>query len=193
MAVERTEPLPGLAELPPRSLRLRGPVWGVDPSTLRHSFGIVLPGAPPVVAPAVRWDTISLPLKRHAAGPADWYASQFRTVHPFVLRLLEEYGAPIAVWVEEPFAAGKQHVHPSSNRTLGVLLAVLGFALGTDVAIELVQPNTWKSLAMGQGWGHAKPEQYLRWAVEHAGYTGILEDEAAGIGIATAAGVKVGQ
>lgn len=187
MASERTEALPGIVEVPPRSLRLTEPVWGVDPSTLRHSFGMLLPGE----VPRVLWDTISLPLKRHAAGPADWYAAQFRTVHPFVKRLLEEHGTPAAVWVEEPFAHGKSKVHPSSNRTLGVLLAALGFCLGA-APVELVGPMTWKALALGQGWGHASPVQYLRWAHEHAGYTGILEDEAAGIAIATAAGVKLG-
>jgi hypothetical protein len=64
----------------------------------------------------------------------------------------------------------------------------LGFTLGCPV--ELVQPNTWKAGSMGAGWGSCTPEQYLKWAQEHAGYTGTLEDEAAGILIATAAGVK---
>jgi hypothetical protein len=184
VAAERTSPLPGMVDLPPRSLQLTEPVWGIDPSTQRHAVGILVPGHPTVV----RWETLSLPLKRNARNAADWYASQFRAIHPFLQQLVAEYGAPVRVDVEEPFAKGKQHVHPSSNRTLGVLLAALGFTLGCPV--ELVQPNTWKAGSMGAGWGSCTPEQYLKWAQEHAGYTGTLEDEAAGILIATAAGVK---
>lgn len=188
MAGERTQPLPGLVDLPPRSLRLRAPAWGVDPSTLRISVGIVGAGDGP---PAVTWHTVSLPLKRHAHSPAGWYAACMRLILPFFKELVLEYGAPGVVWVEEPFAHGKNKVHPSSNRMLGVLLAALGMLLGLDTVMELVGPMTWKAAALGQGWGHAKPEQYLRWAQEHAGYTGTLEDEAAGILIATAAGVRM--
>jgi hypothetical protein len=188
VAAERTQPLPGLVDLPPRSLRLRAPVWGVDPSTLRISVGIVGAGDGP---PAVSWHTVSLPMKKHAHSAAGWYAGCLRVILPFLKELIAEHGVPAMVWVEEPFAHGKNKVHPSSNRMLGVLLAALGMLIGLDTVMELVGPMTWKALALGQGWGHAKPEQYLRWAQEHAGYTGTLEDEAAGIGIATAAGVKM--
>jgi hypothetical protein len=186
---------------PPRSLTgLDGPVWGVDPSSLRMAFGALLPeyalAVPPfeparvmrTAEPTVVWSTVSLPRKLEGAW---WFTLSYRAIVDRVDELRCAWGVPALVLVEEPFASGQARVHPTSNRMLGVLLAALGHVLGQAVRVELVHSNTWKLLAMGKGNGHAKPPAYLEWAREQADYTGELEDEAAAIGIATAAGVKL--
>jgi hypothetical protein len=201
MAAEAQLPL-GAGLQPPRSLTaLDGPVWGVDPSTLRMSFGAVIPeyalAVPPheparvmtTAPPEIRWATVSLPRKVEPLSA--WFGLSFAWTGEEILRLRGEWGEPALVLVEEPFAGGQARVHPSSNRMLGVLLAALGSAFGHRVRVELVHPNSWKLAAMGKGRGSAKPPEYLEWAREVAGYSGELEDEAAAIGIATAAGVRL--
>ena len=177
---------------PPASLQLVDAVWGIDPSTLRVSIGMLLPTG---AAPRVAWETCSLP--KHRSDPGVWFALCLAELEPFFHGLVERYGRPLQVGVEEPFGGGGKSgdkkprtVHPSSNRMLGVTLAALGRAVGQQTLTFLIQPNSWKRAAMGQGWGGAKPAQYLAWA-QSVGYSGVLEDEAAGIGVATATGVLV--
>lgn len=172
---------------PPVSLRLGDPVWGIDPSTLRVSVGILEPRA--LAAPTLSWRTCSLP--RKSPDPARWFAGALGVLVPFFRGLVDAYGVPILVDVEEPFAGGKTRVHPSSNRMIGVILAALGHVLGAQAESRLVQPNVWKSRGLGQGFGTCTPAVYTAWARDVAGYTGELEDEAAAIGIATAAGVEL--
>ena len=178
---------------PPASLSgLTAPVWGVDPSTLRMSFAAVIPytGHPQLASgrPAVEWSTVSLPRKVEPLSA--WFGLAFQWTCDHVRELRAEWGEPALVLVEEPFAGGQARVHPSSNRMLGVLLAALGYML-PRCDVQLVHPNVWKKEGLGAGRGAAKPAEYLAWAREIAGYTGDLEDEAAAIGIATAAGVRL--
>jgi hypothetical protein len=208
MAAEAQLPL-GAGLQPPRSLTaLDGPVWGVDPSTLRMSFGAVIPeyalAVPPheparvmtTAPPEIRWATVSLPRKVEPISA--WLGLSFEWIRIEIFERAREWGEPALVLVEEPFGGGgkpgqkkARTVHPTSNRMLGVLLAALGSAFGHRVRVELVHPNSWKLAAMGKGRGSAKPPEYLEWAREVAGYSGELEDEAAAIGIATAAGVRL--
>lgn len=193
---------------PPRSLTgLSGPVWGCDPSSLRMSFAAVVPPmrwlageaageAIPGAPVTVTWSTVSLPRKTELQSW--WFALCYRAIVGEVAELAERWGRPDLVLVEEPFGGGgkpgdkkPRTVHPTSNRMLGVLLAGLGHVFGMTVDVQLISPMSWKALALGKGGGHAKPAVYLEWARTAAGYTGELEDEAAAIGIATAAGVKL--
>lgn len=173
---------PGLG--PPRSLRtLTDPCWGIDPSSLRVSLAVVPAGAGEVVVM-----TRSLP--KASMGLSRWYAESHAVLVPW----LEEMAArfpPGLVLLEEPFSHGKSHVHPTSNRMLGVLLAALGRALGSPVElVELIGPQSWKARALGKGHGHAKKDEVMAWARDAAGYQGELQDEADAIGIATAAALQ---
>jgi hypothetical protein len=181
---------------PPRSLTgLERPVWGIDPSTLRVSLAIIAPG---IVGGEPMIGVRTQPLPQNLPNQARRFWLAYRALVPFFNQAVVEVGDPVLVLLEEPFGGGgkpgqksARTVHPSSNRMLGVILAALGQALGLDTGIELIQPNSWKRLAMGPGRGAAKPVEYLGWAQSEAGYSGVLEDEAAAIGIATAAGVKL--
>jgi hypothetical protein len=175
--------------VPPGSLRLSEAVWGIDASTVRVSIAAVLPIEPDDDYSRIEWDTLSLP---SGARSVAW---RFAAAHAELLPWIERMAVdrpPMAVLLEEPFGSGKRTVHPSSNRMLGVLLAVLGTVLGERVQVDLLGPQSWKRLALGEGRGHAGKGEVLRWA-QCAGYTGVLEDEADAIGVATACGVRVEQ
>lgn len=184
-----TATLPGL-DVPPWSLELDRPVFGIDPSTVRMSVCVLLP-AGERDGRAFCVETLSLPrhtdpVRRLGLGLAD--------LRPWLTRLLEAWGPQLVV-VEQPFAQAK-HVPPASYYVLGVLLAILGSCGAT---VQTVSPAEWKSKALGKGHGGVrKPkrssgEEYavLSWA-RSVGYTGSLWDEADAIGIATAGGVMLG-
>lgn len=173
---------PGLR--PPRSLTaLRDACWGLDPSSLRVSLAVVSPGG------LVDVETRSLP--KSSMGLSRWYAESYATLVPWLTARAAER-TPGLVLLEEPFSHGKSHVHPTSNRMLGVLLAALGRALAPQRVelVELIGPQSWKARALGKGHGHAKKDEILSWARAAAGYGGELQDEADAIGIATAAALQ---
>lgn len=172
------------ALVPPRSLiGLRDAVWGIDPSSLRISLAVVEAGAK-----EVHVDTRSLP--KSTMGLSRWYAEAHAVLLPWLVDMAERH-PPALVLLEEPFSHGKTHVHPTSNRMLGVLLAALGRALGSPVElVELIGPQSWKAQALGAGHGHAQKPEIMEWAWSAAGYRGCLQDEADAIGIATAAAIR---
>jgi Holliday junction resolvasome RuvABC endonuclease subunit len=183
--------LPGIS-VPPWSLALDRAVMGIDPSTRRMSAAVLVPAAERCNARgevAFVVDTRSLPQPECAARRL---AEERRTLYPWLRGLLTTWQPEVAV-VEQPFAQAK-HVPPVSYYALGVLLELLG-AFG-GVRVEMIQPSSWKRLALGAGKGGVKKpkrgssEEYevLRWARD-AGYEGSLWDEADAIGIATAGGV----
>ena len=176
------------ALVPPRSLSgLRDAVWGIDPSSLRVSVAAVIPGEYSS-GPAVEVATKSLP--KSNMGISRWYAESYAVLLPWLAELAERW-PPVLVLLEEPFSHGKTKVHPTSNRMLGVLLAALGCALGSQVElVELIGPQSWKARGLGAGHGHAQKPEILEWARRAAGYEGDLQDEADAIGIATAAAVQ---
>lgn len=152
-------------------------VWGCDPSTLRVSVAEVTPEG------VIRWDTLRLPRKQ---SPAAWFHACHQELELWLVELLVEWNEPEMFWLEEPFAGtGRTHVHPSSNRMLGVILAAVGRVLGST-PVELIGPTSWKKTAMGVGNGHLTPPEYLAWMRLNAGYTGDSQDEAAAIGVALA-------
>lgn len=169
-----TDQLAGVA--PPLSLTtLREPVWGLDPSTLRVALGVISP-APEGVS--VTWDVLSLPRLTGTwrLTSALWELKRWFKTHA-------EITMPCRVMLEQPFG---KHVHPISYQILTVVLLAAAGATGCDV--ELVAPPKWKKLALGDGHGGAPKHEILHWA-RCVGYTGLLEDEADAIGIATAGAV----
>lgn len=172
--------LPGL-ELPPASLRLSQGVWGFDPSTVRMSVAVVQRGLEHV-------DTLSLPRARDNHRR---YSVARRALEPFVAELASRF-PPSHVFVEQPFAKSK-HVHPSSYFVIGALLCALGDVLPAQCEIRLIDPMSWKSRALGKGRGFARPDEYMAWAREVAGYRGVIEDEAAAVGVATGGAILLGQ
>lgn len=181
------EPL-GLDLQPPGSLRLQAPVWGFDnPNVNRVSVACVRDG--------LEW-VETLALTRVADRQRRW-GVWFAELRPWLEGLLVRTqrvsvdAALSHVYVEEPFASTGHRQQPTSYYLMGVLWAALGATLPARVRFEEVGPGTWKRKAMGEGRGAAKPHEYLAWARVCAGYAGSIEDEAAAIGVATAAGVIV--
>lgn len=177
--------------LPPYGLELPGVVWGLDPSTLRLSAGVIVPE--PSTGAYVHWQTCSY---SQAGGMERRLASALGSLLPFLTDLRNECGTPMAVYLEQPFAGGDKpdkktgkvlRPHPHSYYFVGVVLCALGH-LFADVPVTMIDPATWKAQAMGKGRGHAKKEEILAWA-QGVGYTGLLQDEADAIAIATAGAV----
>lgn len=202
-----TATLPGL-DLPPWSLTLERPVLGIDPSTRRMAGAVLLPAAVRADAAFVV-STCSLP---QPGDVAVRLAESQALIVPWVGELVRDHGV-MRVFVEQPYG---KHVPIVSYYTLGVLLAVLATY---RLPVRMIQPSSWKLLAMGKGrgsvgkpgpkcprgGGHAWPraESYGDGSClkcGHAaygvlswaranGYTGTLYDEADAVGIATAGGV----
>lgn len=181
---------------PPANLRLRDAVLGIDPSTLRMSAGILVPDG--TGQPECRWSTVTL--QRH-----DNIANRQALAYPAIVGWLREleasYGPFQAVGLEEPLARGT--VHRSSFYVIGVLLAAIGEVL---YGVELVtwEPMGWKLAATGSGYAPGLPRSASKaakrkaelarleqWARDACGWTGTVQDESAGLGIATATGVKL--
>lgn len=175
---------------PPHGLTLPGPVWGLDPSTVRLSVGIVDAHGPEDLL--LLWHTVSYST---AGGMDRRLAAALGELLRELTELRNRYGKPMAVFLEEPFGGSDNpgkggkiiKPHPHSFYFVAVVLCALGH-LFSDVPVTMIAPTTWKAKAMGQGHGHAKKPEIMEWA--HAvGYTGALEDEADAIGIATAGAV----
>jgi Holliday junction resolvasome RuvABC endonuclease subunit len=170
----------GLDLQPPGSLSLPAPVWGVDPSTKRISVACVHRG--------LEWtETLSLPRVKDPLRRWGWFYHELTEWLP----KLWVRSAPSHVFVEEPFAPTDRRQQPTSYYLMGVLWAALAASVPAGVQFREVGPGTWKKNAMGEGHGAAKPPEYMAWAREVAGYAGVIEDEAAAIGVATAGGVIV--
>lgn len=152
------------------------PVWGIDPSTVRMSVGILLPDG------TARAETLSLP----SGTDTHRFSRAYEELYPF-LSGLARVRPPRAVSVEQPFAKGR-NVPPVSQQMVGVLMAAVGAVLPAT-PIDLISPPSWKARALGKGHGMAKPPEYLAWAQQELGYAGSLEDEAAALGIAVARAV----
>lgn len=175
--------LPGMEALvPPRSLDLPGHVWGIDPSTQKIALAILPMGAHPV--PVVQ----KLKLEQDDGG-AGRLAKLHAALGEWALPLATEY-PPTLVLIEQPFGRGKR-VHPQSYFIVGVALAALRTLLGEAGIIDTVDPMTWKRDALGEGKGAASPAVYTAWAQQVAGYEGKDEDEAAAVGVATCAGLRL--
>lgn len=180
-------PAEGTGELfaadPPRVLRVSGIRaqdacwWGIDPSTLRASVGIVRP-----VDGAVERRVVT---HSFAQGPARLSLIN-SDIRDLVAMLAASY-PPGFVLVEQPFA---KQVEPQLYYAIGALLVGLydGLHRALDVVpkIEVVGPSTWKARALGQGHGHAKKPEVMEWAQAN-GYEGALQDEADAFAIAEAA------
>jgi Holliday junction resolvasome RuvABC endonuclease subunit len=167
---------------PPGCLRLREPLYGIDPSTLRVAVAVLIPNGDE--APAMRFDILSLP---RVDGPARMGAA-FRSLEPWFRDLEERWGTPRHVFVEQPFAKGR-NVHPSSQQMVGVVLAAVGVAV-PSARLGLIAPASWKMRALGEGHGHAEKPEIMEWA-RAQGYDRAFQDEADALGVATAGGVIV--
>jgi len=164
--------------VPPRSLGLVDPVFGLDVSTQRLALGIVGPG------PRVLWHYTPL-----APGPPG--AVRLAGAHADALAWL---GAkvtqhrPVYVVVEQPFARG-HHVHPELHYAVGVVLAALGQVMHVGGIVDLMGPPAWKRRALGDGHGAATKAQVMAWAREACDYGGHVQDEADALAIATAGAI----
>lgn len=170
---------------PPHGLSLPGPVWGLDPSTLRLSAAVVAPEG-------IWWATCSYSQagtmeRRLAAGLGELLR--------FLADLRDRHGAPHGVYLEEPFGgsdkpgAGGRIIkpHPHAFYFVGLVRCALGH-LFAQPEVQMISPSTWKAKALGSGHGFAKKPEIMQWARE-VGYTGSSEDEADALGIATAGAV----
>lgn len=158
-------------------------MFGIDPSTLRVACAAVLP-----YDEGLAWDTLSLP--RLGTDPRR-FAAALDVLEPWLTRLLSEWGCPSHVFVEQPFAQGR-NVRPSGQHMVGTVLCALGHTLPLGVTVGMCGPSEWKAGAIGRGHGFDKPEQYFAWA-RSVGYTGQIEDEAAALGVATFAGIRASE
>jgi hypothetical protein len=177
---------------PPHGLLLPGPVWGLDPSTLRLAAGVVAPWDPLGEGNRTFWRTCSYST---AGGMERKLASALRELLPFFTDLRNAYGQPIAIYLEEPFGGSDKpgkggkiiKPHPHSFYFVAVVLCALGHIFA-DVPVTMIGPPSWKAKALGEGHGFAKKPEILAWA-QSIGYTGLIEDEADALGIATAGAV----
>lgn len=163
-----TEALPGFDLLP----RVTVPVLGIDPSSKRIAAALLSPDG------ELRWSTISLP-QQSARAPRFAEALEMQ-----VAFFRDQFEIPWngRIFLEEPFLPRDRREVPTHLLMYGVTLAALG-TVWPEVPVTEIATNVWKSRALGQGHGHCKPPEYVRWA-ESVGYTGRIEDEAAAIGIA---------
>ena len=181
---------------PPHGLILPGPVWGLDPSTVRLSACVLHPRLrPPDEEPhvAVVWRTQSY---SRAGAEQSQLARGLGDLLRFFTKLRDEFGRPAAIYLEQPFAGsdkpnpktGKVHRPPVvSYYYVALVLCALGH-LFAEPEVQMVGATTWKSKALGTGHGFADKPEVMRWA-QGVGYTGNLQDEADAIGIATAGAV----
>jgi Holliday junction resolvasome RuvABC endonuclease subunit len=182
---------------PPASLRLREPVLGIDPSTLRMSAGVLEPRVH--MSPAASWSTVTL--QRHE-NLARRQILAYDAIRGWLQRLEANWGPFGHVAVEEPMV-GARTVHVSSFYVIGVLLAAIGDAC-PEAEVVTFPPPRWKLLATGKGYAPGLPKTASRsakrtaelarieqWARDACGWTGTVGDESAGLGIATALGVEL--
>lgn len=178
---------------PPHGLVLPGPVWGLDPSTLRLSAGTVVPWDPDGEGNRLFWRTCSY----STSGTMEKrLALALGSLLRFFTQLRDEYGRPAAIYLEEPFGGSDKpgkggriiKPHPHAFYFVAVVRCALGHVFA-EVPVEMIGPPSWKKLALGTGHGFADKAEIMRWA-RSLGYDGMLEDEADAIGIATAGAVK---
>lgn len=154
-------------------LTLSAYVWGVDPSTVRVSIATAVSGA--WVSVQTKQFTKCAPRTGERLKTIGWETADLAGD-------LAVQCPPCAVFVEQPFAAGRG-VEPELYYAVGVIQAVLAeFA-----PVQTIPVPTWKKQAVG--YGAAKKPDVLRWA-QRKGYEGESQDEADAIGIAVA-GVKL--
>lgn len=177
---------------PPHGLILPGPVWGLDPSTLRLS-ACVLQARDGFPLGQFAWHTQSY---SRAGAEQTQLARGLGELLRFFAKLRDDYGRPHGIYLEQPFAGsdkpnpktGKVHRPPVvSYYYVALVLCALGH-LFAEPEVQMIGPSTWKSKAMGTGQGFADKHEIFRWA-QSVGYTGALQDEADAIGIATAGAV----
>jgi Holliday junction resolvasome RuvABC endonuclease subunit len=146
--------------------------WGVDPSTLRISIGVITRGG------ERRVRVKSFPRGNlHGARLDDIYVDTLA----FARETAEMYGLPGFVYVEQPFAYGHP-VPPVSYMVQGVIMAAIVRATGA--VVESVPPPKWKATAVGNG--NANKAAVMEWARLN-GCPSDLQDDADAWAIAEAA------
>jgi Holliday junction resolvasome RuvABC endonuclease subunit len=188
--------LPGL-EVPPLSLRTSDNLWGLDPSTVRYALGVVQ-GAGHNAAPDIGWFAEEI-------AQLDKGAYRLSDARARVTAMFEKVAAvapPTGILVEQPYGSGARP-HPELYYVVGVALEAAA-TMFPGIAIDVVEPSSWKAASMGQGYGFAKKPQILAWA-QNIGYPetclrcnaegekdckGVVHDQADALGIATCAAVR---
>lgn len=192
--------LPGV-ELPPLSLRLTDHVWGLDISTRRIALGVIQ-GHGAELAPEVGWFSHEV---EQLGGGTGRLAGLLQALPEFFARVAT-VAPPAAILAEQPYGQGKARPHPQSYYVVGVVLAVLADAFPT-ATIDVVEPTSWKAVALGEGSGFATKPVVLAWAKQTVDYTGDCpkchghgvkkcdhacraHDEADSLGVATSAAIR---
>jgi hypothetical protein len=182
---------------PPASLRLREPVLGIDPSTLRMSAGVLEPRVHVAGGLLVDGDAAAAREPRTPADPG------VRRDPRVAAAARGELGAVRACSGRGADGRRPKTVHVSSFYVIGVLLAAIGDAC-PEAEVVTFPPPRWKLLATGKGYAPGLPKTASRsakrtaelarieqWARDACGWTGTVGDESAGLGIATALGVEL--
>lgn len=171
-------------EVPPRSLDVRETVWGVDPSSKYIAVAVLQPAEPGDLN--LKWGTIALSQSPHRAGRFSDALAQQLEFFDHIRSIAGGYD-PDVIYIEEPFVPRDRREVPTHLLAYGVTLAALGRIVGQPRIVE-IGPASWKAKSMGQGHGHAEKPEIMRWA-QSIGYTGLIQDEADAIAIATAGAV----
>jgi hypothetical protein len=178
---------------PPHGLILPGPVWGLDPSTLRLSACVLAPLRldPPV---AVRWQTQSY---SRAGAEQTQLARGLGDLLRFFTGCATRTARPHAIYLEQPFA-GSDKPNPTHRQgapaARGLVLLRGASAVRARPPVRRARGADDRRRRRGKRkrWGPATASptrhEIFRWA-QSVGYTGSLQDEADAIGIATAGAV----
>lgn len=130
------------------------PVWGIDPSTKRY-VTTVIPGG------GGRFQGVETTMPsgqehRRLQGGVQALVVDLRV-------LVEAFGKPIYVLLEQPFARGR-NVHPQSFYFVAVGLIALSYVLGDYGIVDTRAPMVWRKAALGDGFGNAPKPAVLAWA-----------------------------
>lgn len=157
-------------------------MWGIDPSSVRVSLGILAGADPKLEVRSVALSQVTSRTQRFEIAFARQVA--------FFQKAIFDIGTPDVVYLEEPYVPKDRSGQPTHLYMYGVTLAALGQALGVVDTIE-IPPQTWKSKALGAGRGRAEKPEIMRWA-QSLGYAGRSQDEADAIGVCVAGAILRG-
>lgn len=136
-------------------IRTEFPVWGIDPSTQRFALSVVLP-----FGSVSRLFTVSAEMPSGASSSRR-LVDAFGRMRRFFDATAEELGMPVYAVIEQPFG---RNVHPQSYFFLAAGLLALELTFGRSAIVDVMDPSTWKKLALGEGHGHARKPELLRFA-----------------------------
>jgi hypothetical protein len=175
--------------VPPMSLLDRlpeGGVVGCDPSTQRLAFARLSPAGVEAITVSLRQGGVGWRLSGALSGCIAFMSEVGYDPRAFALEV------PFAVMGGAKKGGRAPRVPVRQYEVQGVIKAAASRVWGLET--DEVSPSSWKAAALGKGHGFAKPPEYVAWAQavtpwrldrEHP------EDEAAAIGVATWAALRL--